>query len=160
MAAVRDLTASDLDWVLEINRVHEALLSPLDRNELEALVAGSRLTRGVDPAAAFVIALDQDAAYDSPNFQWFRERYARFLYVDRIAVAADATGAGHGRRLYADLFDRAAALGHDTVCAEIYCNPPNHGSIAFHEREGFAAVGEQHLPDRDKTVRYFARGID
>ena len=44
-APIRDLAPADLDWVLEVNRVHEHLLSPLDRDGLAALVAGARLAR-------------------------------------------------------------------------------------------------------------------
>jgi uncharacterized protein len=33
-----------------------------------------------------MLAFDQDADYDSPNFLWFRERLARFVYADRVVV--------------------------------------------------------------------------
>jgi hypothetical protein len=38
------------------------------------------------------LAFDQHARYDSPNFLWFGARYPRFVYVDRIVVAASARG--------------------------------------------------------------------
>ena len=150
---------ADLAWVLEINRIHEALLSPLDANGLAALVAEARLARVIRPQSAFMVVFDQSAAYDSPNFKWFVERYPRFLYVDRIAVSPEAGGGGYGRALYDDLFRQAEALGHTTICAEVNSAPPNPGSLAFHDRLGFEAVGEAHLPDRGKSVRYFARTL-
>jgi predicted GNAT superfamily acetyltransferase len=43
---------------------------------------------------AFIIALDQNAEYANPNFSWFRARYGRFVYVDRVVTAAAARGWG------------------------------------------------------------------
>ena len=43
--------------------------------------------RCVGELDAFLLAFDEASDYDSPNFLWFRERYPRFAYVDRIAVA-------------------------------------------------------------------------
>jgi predicted GNAT superfamily acetyltransferase len=106
-------------------------------------------------AEAFLIAFDQDGDYDSPNFLWFRERFARFLYIDRVVVAAAAQGQGWGRKLYAKLIETAKASGHDRIVAEINIQPPNPVSLAFHERLGFAAVGERAL-SLDKVVRYVA----
>ena len=48
---------------------------------------------GVATLLAFVIAFAQGAAYDSPNFLWFRDRMDGFAYIDRIVVAE----AGRGR---------------------------------------------------------------
>lgn len=155
-AAIADLATTDLDWVLETNRVHEALLSPLDRDGLARLVAMARLARVVPGGGAFLVALDQDADYDSPNFLWFRARWPRFLYIDRVAVAPGRGGEGFGRRLYDDLFRFAEEHDFGTVCAEVNSNPPNTGSIAFHERLGFQAVGEESPAGLGKTVRYFA----
>lgn len=44
---------------------------------------------------AGMLAMDQDADYASPNFQRFRARYPRFVYVDRIVVAQSARGRGY-----------------------------------------------------------------
>ncbi|MGN6424988.1 MAG: GNAT family N-acetyltransferase [Asticcacaulis sp.] len=120
-----------------------------------ALVEGATLALAAPGGEAFLIAFDQDGDYDSPNFLWFRERFARFLYIDRVVVAAAAQGQGWGRRLYAELIETAKALGHDRIVAEINIQPPNPGSLAFHERLGFAAVGERAL-SLDKVVRYVA----
>lgn len=119
------------------------------------LVVGASVALAAPDAEAFLIAFDQDGDYDSPNFLWFRERFARFLYIDRIVVAAAAQGQGWGRRLYAELIETAKASGHDRIVAEINIQPPNPGSLAFHERLGFAAVGERALSS-DKVVRYVA----
>ncbi len=107
---------------------------------------------------AFVIAFDQDADYDSPNFLWFRDRYERFAYVDRIVVSDRAHGRGLGRALYEKLFAAAKAAGYPCLMAEVNTNPPNPGSLSFHARMGFEAVGEVTFSP-EKSVRYFARTL-
>ena len=110
-------------------------------------------------SAALLITFDQDADYDSPNFEWFCERLPRFVYVDRIVVDPDRRGSGLARRLYDDLFRRVRLAGHDTVVCEVNVDPPNPGSDAFHERMGFAELGRAVLPSNGKTVRYLAKSL-
>jgi predicted GNAT superfamily acetyltransferase len=107
---------------------------------------------------AFLIAFDQDADYDSPNFLWFRDRFERFVYIDRVVVAASAHGQGLGRRLYETLFADAKAAGYPCVLAEVNTNPPNPGSLSFHAKMGFEAV-EDVTWSPEKSVRYFARTL-
>ena len=45
----------------------------------------------IGEADALLLAFDQDAAYDNVNFGWFKARYPRFVYVDRIVVAPAAS---------------------------------------------------------------------
>ncbi|MEM1314057.1 MAG: GNAT family N-acetyltransferase [Pseudomonadota bacterium] len=149
----------DASPLLALNRAHEAELSPLTAPELRGLVETSFLALAAPDAAAFLIAFDQDAPYASPNFLWFKARLPRFVYVDRIAVAAQARGRGLARALYDALFDAARAAGHDAVVCEVNAEPPNPASDAFHAALGFEIVGEARLADRGKTVRYFRRGL-
>jgi hypothetical protein len=108
---------------------------------------------------AFLLAFDQDAAYDSPNFLWFRERFPRFVYVDRVVVGPAARGRGLARRLYDELFAAAAAAGHERVVCEVNLDPPNPGSDAFHARQGFAEIGAAAIHGGAKTVRYLERRL-
>ena len=110
-------------------------------------------------ASALLIAFDQDADYESPNFQWFRARRPRFVYVDRIVVADSRRGRGVAGHLYRDLFARAGAAGHDRIVCEVNLDPPNPGSDAFHARMGFAEVGRPALEPGGKTVRYYERPL-
>jgi uncharacterized protein len=113
----------------------------------------------IGTADALLLAFDQDADYDSPNFLWFRTRYPRFVYVDRIVVAPAARRHGHARHLYGELFEHAAQAGHERVVCEINADPPNRGSDAFHAALGFSEVGMASIHGGGKTVRYFARPI-
>lgn len=147
------------DALLTLNNSHAEELSWLERERLQNLVAQAFYARRIGDLDAFMIALDQDGQYDSPNFLWFRSRYARFVYVDRIVVAASARGMGCARRLYADLFDRAAEAGHDRVVCEVNRQPPNPASDAFHAALGFAEVGSASIHNGSKTVRYLSRTL-
>lgn len=155
---IRPITGEDLPWVHPLNRAHETELSPLSPEGLAALVAEATYARQAD-LGAFLIAFDQDAAYDSPNFLWHRERFDRFLYVDRVAVAETHRRRGLAARLYEDLFAFAAERGAPWVVCEVNSEPPNPASDAFHARMGFAEVGTAFLEDRGKRVRYFAREV-
>jgi predicted GNAT superfamily acetyltransferase len=104
---------------------------------LEYLVGKAFLARRIGELDAFLLAFDQDAHYDSPNFIWFRARYPRFVYVDRIVVASSARGRGCARRLYDDLFEHAVCAGHDRIVCEVNQRPAEPGVRRFSCRVGF-----------------------
>ena len=68
-----------LTAMLQLNTAHEVALSPLDASALAHLVGQAFAAFRVGTVDAFLIALDQDAEYHSPNFLWFRDRRARFV---------------------------------------------------------------------------------
>jgi uncharacterized protein len=146
--------------MLALNNAHAKELSWLEPERLQYLVANAFLARRIGNLDAFLLAFDQDAPYDSPNFLWFRARYPRFVYVDRVAVASPARGRGHARRLYGDLFEQASVAGHERVVCEVNARPPNPESDAFHAALGFVEVGSASIHDGSKTVRYLLRELE
>lgn len=151
--------AVDEAAMLALNRAHVAETSALGAPDLRALLAqafhvGTR-ARGRD---AFLIALDQDAAYGSPNFRWFKSRYERFVYVDRLIVAPERRGRGLARSLYEELFAAAVRAGHDLIGCEVNVAPPNPASDALHAALGFREVGGAALAGA-KRVRYLTRDL-
>ncbi len=155
----RPISAADEAAVLALNNAHAVELSWLDAARLTRLLGQAFHARRIGNLDAFLLAFDQAADYDSPNYLWFRERYARFVYVDRVVAAPAARGRGHARRLYADLFDRARQAGHDLVVCEVNADPPNPASDAFHAALDFTEVGSASIQGGSKTVRYLARNI-
>jgi predicted GNAT superfamily acetyltransferase len=101
---------------------------------------------------AFLIALAPGADYDSPNYQWFAQRYRDFVYVDRIVVASGARQAGLASLLYDDLIARARAGRIARITCEVDIEPPNPASLRFHARFGFAEVGTQAVAGGKKRV--------
>ena len=142
--------------VLSLNNAFATELSLLDPERLAALLGEAFHARRIGTVDAFLIAFDERATYDSPNFLWFRARYPRFVYVDRVAVAPAARGRGYARRLYADLIRHAVEARHAVIVCEVNSDPPNPASDAFHARLGFAEVGAAAVHGGAKTVRYLA----
>ena len=159
---ITPIAEQHLDAVLALNNLHAVETSWLDRARLGRMIgtsyAASMVCEGPD-LGAFLIAFDESADYDSPNFLWFRARRPRFIYVDRIVTAAASRGRGHARLLYEHLFDRAAAQGGADVVCEVNLVPPNAASDAFHDKMGFVEIGRARLSGAAKTVRYLAATI-
>jgi uncharacterized protein len=146
----------DPSAVLALNAEEEVATSALDAEALDALLGAAFYAAGVDGGRdAFVIAFDAHARYESPNYRWFCQRSADFVYIDRVIVARAARGRGLARRLYAALAEAARAAGHAQLVCEVNLDPPNPVSDAFHAGLGFGVVGEG-SPAPGKTVRYWA----
>jgi predicted GNAT superfamily acetyltransferase len=145
--------------LLALNSAHARELSWLEPERLQHLVEQAFLARRIGDLDAFLLAFDQDAQYDSPNFLWFCARYPRFVYVDRIVVASSARGRGCARRLYRDLFEYAVRAGHERVVCEVNISPPNPASDAFHAALGFVEVGTASVYDGSRTVRYLSHTL-
>lgn len=151
----RDATRADFPAILALNQAFVSVLSPLDEARLARLHAQAALHRVIGDAGridAFVLLLREGADYDSPNYRWFAQRYARFLYVDRIVVAADNHARGAGSMLYRDVMALARRDAVPIITCEFDIEPPNPASARFHASQGFREVGRQQLHGGRKTV--------
>ena len=151
---IRAITAGDLPAILVLNNAHAVEVNALTAEVLEALVAVSAHARIVDGGHGFLLAFSERTPAQGPNHAWFLARHPAFLYIDRVVIAPEARGQGHARQLYDDL---AAAAAGRPLCCEVNLEPPNPGSLAFHERLGFVACGEAVDPRNGKHVRYLMR---
>ena len=84
---------------------------------LSFLLGEAFYARRIGALEAFIMTFDQDARYDSPNFLWFRERYPRFVYVDRVVVAEKRVAA-------------AMPGGSMRICSTMRCVPARPSSPA------------------------------
>jgi len=152
---VRVACAADFAAVVALNAADVRHLSPLTVSGLERLarIACRFTVAEIDGRIGGVLlAIPWSAVHDSVNFRWFKERYASFIYIDRIVVADDVRRAGIASRLYEDVEEHARLSGASRLACEINVRPANPGSFAFHDRQGFLEVGAQDI-DRDaKTV--------
>ena len=143
---VRESRAEDLDALHLINEASVPGVGALTRDRLDKLVADSAATfvavgAGGKPAG-FVLVMLEGLGYESLNYRWLSERYDRFAYVDRIAVAEAARGRRIGEARYAAVIE-AFAGNRPVLPAEVNLEPPNPGSLRFHKRLGYREVGER-----------------
>jgi predicted GNAT superfamily acetyltransferase len=155
----RAIGPADVAPLLALNNKFAEELSWKEPEQFNDLLEGAWYTRTMGDASAdaLLVAFDDTAAYDNPNFRWLKVRFNQFVYVDRIVAAV--SGRGHAGALYRDLFAHARTAGHKRVVCEINVDPPNPGSIAFHQKLGFREVGRQTL-ENGKTVAYFECRLD
>ncbi|MGI9525365.1 MAG: GNAT family N-acetyltransferase [Hyphomicrobiaceae bacterium] len=137
-----------------VNSVSDESLSRLVRECADlALVAEC-----ANCLTGFAICMREGIEYDSPNYRWLLHRYAKFVYIDRIAVAPESRGGNVGQQLYESI------IGHyegrvPVLLAEVSLAPSNPGSLRFHHRHGFRPIGERWDSDGDKGVVFLERPL-
>jgi predicted GNAT superfamily acetyltransferase len=152
----RAATESDFPAILRLNHQSEHFLSPLDPAKLARLsneAAFFQVAISVESVAGFLLAFLPSADYDNPNFLWFKAYYEDFLYIDRIVISEDFRGRHLATSFYLQLGKHAIALGVSRLVCEIHIDPPNPGSLRFHEKQGFAEVGRQSIDSHEKIYR-------
>ena len=152
---IRQLSKSNIESIWKINEDGLPGTGKVSPEEIEALLDFSSLAVGAyfgEELAGFVICLPPKTDYTSLNYAWFNQRYDEFLYVDRIAVGAHYQNQKIGTLLY-DFVKRNATENGIPVTAEVNIQPPNPGSMRFHDRHGFQQVGV--LDHDEKSVALF-----
>jgi len=152
------LSAEQFDRVLVLNNIHALETSFLEPADLTRLVERSYLAKTIGELDAFLIAMNHISPHDGINYTWFKKRYDKFAYVDRIVTAEHARGQGHAKTLYLDLIEKAKSDGTELICCEINHEPPNPGSVAFHQKLGFEMVDTATMSD-SKVVGYWVKKI-
>ena len=154
---IRPLHPEDIPALLTLNNAHATELSWQDPGMFNRLLEAASFVRVAADASAFLVAMDEQAAYQGRHFQWFKARYDRFLYIDRVVVAVERRGDGTARALYAALFDHAKVQGRTRLCCEVNVEPPNPASARFHTKLGFHPVGRSMPLDGGKVVDYLVK---
>ena len=162
---IRPYLERDLPTLHHINVAAEPGVGAVTDTELAELVRMGACFVAIHADGAprgFLLVLGPGTAYKSPNYKWFEARHqaakTRFIYVDRIAIAATTQGRGLGAQLYNAVFALYADRV-DCVACEVNTNPPNPGSLRFHKRLGFIEVGTQEFPPSEKAVVYMERPL-
>jgi len=158
---IRDVREHELDSVLALNNAAGAGILPIDPERLQFFwkhAAYFRVAEVDGSLAGFLVALMPDAAYDSPNFLWFRERYPEFVYIDRIVIAGAHRGEGLGRVFYADVQSFAEVRSPRLAC-EVFVTTGRDPALLFHGSFGFHEVGQQVIPGVGLRASYLAKDL-
>ena len=148
------LSVSDIDAMWAINEQGLPGTGKVSKKEIVQLLEFSSLSVGAydqGELVGFVICLPPKTAYGSLNYAWFNEHYESFVYVDRIAVSEENRNKGVGSALYDHVVSYSKQHGAP-VAAEVNREPPNPGSMRFHNRFGFEEVGVLHHAEKSVTM--------
>jgi predicted GNAT superfamily acetyltransferase/ubiquinone/menaquinone biosynthesis C-methylase UbiE len=161
--SLRPLTVADADELVALNDAAAPAVPITPAPQLARLIGLAELALGLERdgrLVGFVIAMSPGAAYESENYAYFEARGVDHLYVDRIVIAETERGRGLGVLLYDAVFAEARSHGRREVTCEVNLDPPNPGSLAFHERLGFRPVGTQATKGGAVTVSLLAAAVD
>ena len=161
---VRNIETADLARVLEINNANTPGVSELTMSELETDIENCLHALAIDnehgEVCAFCITFAPNAPDAGVNHQWFAERYESFVYLDRIAIDSNHQNRGLGALLYQTVEQHMLnSAEHSLLCCEVNLEPPNPGSLRFHQRIGFTEVG-QHLPQQGYLVSMLSKNLN
>jgi hypothetical protein len=152
---IRNLCSDDISSLWRINEEGLPGTGKVSQEQIADLLSFSELSLGAYEdglLTGFVICLLPRTRYGSLNYAWFNENYQDFLYVDRIAVSQKHRNKQIGSLLYERVFKYASEL-KVPVAAEVSLNPPNPGSMRFHERNEFVEVGILHHESMSVTMQ-------
>lgn len=152
---IRNVTEYDYRVILKLNDVYAHFTSLMDRQKLYSMDTQSfyhRVAEVDGHIAAFLIAMDPASDYQSDNFLWFKHRYEKFAYIDRIVVSQNHQGLGIGKALYADLFEFSRQQGCTLIACEYNVKPANIVSAKFHSTIGFSEVSTKTSNNGEKQL--------
>lgn len=155
---IRTLDVADVPTMTDINQVNTPALGDETPESMAQLLDWSTVALGCDVGGTlvgFCLVMSPGLAYQSSNYRWFSDRYEDFAYLDRVGMAVGHRGNGYGTALYAEVERRIRARW---FTLEVNLKPLNEGSIRFHERLGFAEVGQQ-VSSSGKLVSLMAKDL-
>ena len=159
--AIRDVREHDLDAVLALNNAAGRTILALDAGQLRYFYEHADYFRVAEidgHIAGFLIALRERGDYASPNYQWFGERYAQFVYIDRIVIANAYRRHGLGRIFYCDATSYAEVRAPLLTC-EVFLEPRDDKVLLFHGTYGFQEVGQQRMGESGPQVSLLAKEL-
>jgi predicted GNAT superfamily acetyltransferase len=152
---IRSAAPMDFETICALNLAEVQHTSAMDITrlvELSGLSCYHKVACLDGVVSAFLLAMCNGAAYKNDNFEWFSNRYSRFIYVDRIVVSSASRGLRLGSSLYEDLFRHARSNAIPLVTCEYNLVPANEPSKLFHDKFGFKEQGTQWVANGTKRV--------
>lgn len=147
----REFAAADAAALLQVNagsRPHVAALDSAELARLRQLGARVLIADRAGEVAGYLLAFLDSAPYDGEEFRYCQRHLAPpFLYIDQVAVAPSFRRRGVARSLYEAIAAHAQVPASTRLCCEVNIDPPNPGSLDFHERMGFERLAELRVAD-------------
>lgn len=151
---VRRIADADLEAVLALNQGALEGVGTLTMDRLVEILGYADqavVTADADGTlSGFALTVPPGTAYDSVNYRWFDGLYDDFAYLDRVVVAPGFRRRGVASMLYNVLEERARV--RELMALEVYVEPRNEASLAFHGARGYAEVGRLDQPDGKKAA--------
>lgn len=158
---VRRMEDADLDEVLVLNQDAGEGVMSLDAEKLRRLL--SYAEQAVVAADAdgtltgFAFTIPPGTVYESANYRWFSDQFDDFAYLDRVVVGAPYRRRGIASMLYNVLEERARP--HGRLVLEVFTDPLNEASLAFHHSRAYGEVGRLTQSDQTKALM-LAKDLD
>lgn len=151
------IESEHLPELLRLNNLAVPHVNQLTLQELDELVKEAEFAQLVADEyaiAGFMLAFDKAANYEGFNFNWFKQRFDNFLYIDRIVVNAAYRGQGVGKSMYQELEAYCKENGIASMTCEVNLEPENPVSHQFHQELGFEALEAVLHPEGKRVQMY------
>ena len=139
------LNTSLLNSIFNLNELNKPALGQIDDlDHLKKLYKSSLFclcTYNEDQLTSFTLVMDENSDYQSPNYLFFKIKFSKFLYVDRIAVSDGFQRLGIGSISYNFIYE-LAQKEKLPFCCEVNTVPLNQQSLDFHKKNGFEVLEE------------------
>jgi predicted GNAT superfamily acetyltransferase len=153
--AIRIAVPTDFEVICALNLAeiqHTSAMDAARLAELDALSCYHKVVCLDGVVSAFLLAMCDGSPHKNANFEWFKQRYDRFIYVDRVVVSSASGGLRLGSLLYEDVFRYARSNAIPLVTCEYNLVPLNERSRLFHDKFGFKEKGTQWVANGAKQV--------
>jgi predicted GNAT superfamily acetyltransferase len=149
---IRRAQDKDLPRILELNNIESKWVGEKEISFFQKYlnIPFFSIIEDTDKVVGFLMAMDHDTDYDSINFLWFKNKFKKYYYIDRVIVDESMRGKGIASLLYKEVINKK---GDTPLVAEVAIEPPNEGSVKFHDKVGFKEVGT--LTSECKKVRMY-----
>jgi len=147
--------------ILRLNQEFVHWLSPLDANALDFVLDRSLYRKQINGAEGVLWGYDHTVDYpDHWNIDWLSQKFSRYFYIDRVIIDPTAHRQGYARALYEDVTHFAKANGYPRLVCDVFTQPDNPVSHAFHTDMGFISCGEaMHPHDPARATRYYEKQL-
>ncbi|KYC50091.1 MAG: Acetyltransferase (GNAT) family protein [Candidatus Methanofastidiosum methylothiophilum] len=149
---IRRAQEKDLPKILELNNIESKWVGKKEIGFFQKYMNISffSVIEDTEKVVGFLMAMDHDTDYDSINFLWFKNKFRKYYYIDRVIVDESMRGKGIASMLYKEVIDKKGPV---PLVAEVAIKPSNESSVKFHDKVGFKEVGT--LTSDGKKVRMY-----